>query len=294
MSDSYGAAASGSQDGGKVDAAKHEAGELKDAATEQAGQVASTAKDEAASVAREARSQVKDLYSQTTSELREQAGQQQQRVAAGLRSIGDELGGMASGSQDQGLATDLVRQASDRVSGVAEWLDARDPGSLLAEVKSFARRKPGTFIAIAALSGVVAGRLARSLAGAAADEKEAAATSTSTGSTVGGSAANGAGVVSGETSSVVGAGGADTTYVTGATTAGAATGGVAAASPAGAADGSWAAPGPAAGEFEPVAPVESFGARATGSAPESGVDDTPLYTQRATQFGDDPASEDRP
>ncbi|WP_378143714.1 hypothetical protein ACFJGV_09810 [Cnuibacter sp. UC19_7] len=286
MSDSYGDAASGTQDGGKVDAAKHEAGELKDTAAEQAGQVASTAKDEAASVAREAKSQVKDLYAQTQSELREQAGQQQQRVAAGLRSIGDELGGMASGSQDQGLATDLVRQASDRVSGVAEWLDARDPGSLLAEVKSFARRKPGTFIAIAALSGVVVGRLARSLAGAAADEKEAeaAAPSSSVGSPVGATST---------TPSVAGAAGTDATYVTGATSAGAATGGASTTVSDGAAGGSWATPGPAADEFEPVAPVESFGAPATGASAVGSVDDTPLYTQRATEFGDDPAAGDR-
>ena len=267
MSDSYGAAASGSQDGSTVDTAKQEAGELKDTATEQAGQVASTAKDEAAAVAREAKSQVKDLYSQTTSELREQAGQQQQRVAAGLRSIGDELGGMASGSQDQGLATDLVRQASDRVSGVAEWLDARDPGSLLAEVKSFARRKPGTFIAIAAVSGVVVGRLARSLAGAAADEKEAHASSAPSTAPTSPSTASAPASASGAASAS----------------------GVASASGA-----AWANPGPAADEFEPVAPVESFGAPATGSVAGSDVDDTPLYTQRATEFGDDPAREDRP
>ena len=266
-----------------------------------------TAKDEAASVAREATSQVKDLYAQTQSELREQAGQQQQRVAAGLRSIGDELGGMASGSQDQGLATDLVRQASDRVGGVAQWLDQRDPGSLLAEVKSFARRKPGTFIAIAAVSGVVAGRLARSLAGAAADEKEAEAATpattpavpatppavpsvpattvptttvpattvpTTTVPTTGGSAATGAGVVGGAS-------------------------GASATSPAGASDGSWATPGPAADEFEPVESADPFAAPATSVPPTSGVstdgiDDTPLYTSRATRFEDDPASEDRP
>jgi hypothetical protein len=156
-----------------MDTAKQEAADLKDTAAEQARNVAGTAKDEARSVAHEAKSQAKDLYAQTQSELREQAGVQQQRVASGLRSIGDELGSMASNSDQQGLASDLVRQVSDRAGSAAAWLDARDPGSLLNEVKSYARRKPGTFIAAAAIAGVVAGRLTRALAGNAADEKEA-------------------------------------------------------------------------------------------------------------------------
>ena len=58
-----------------------------------------------------------------------------------------------------GLATDLVREASTRVNGVASWLGDRDPESLLAEVKSYARRRPGMFIGIALVAGVVAGRL---------------------------------------------------------------------------------------------------------------------------------------
>jgi hypothetical protein len=136
------------------------------------GDVAATARAEASTVAREATSQVKGLYAQTQSELKEQAGVQQQRVAAGLRSLGDELDSMASHSEQPGLASDLVRQVSNRAGSAASWLDARDPGSLLAEVKSYARRKPGTFIAAAAIAGVVAGRLTRALASSAADKKD--------------------------------------------------------------------------------------------------------------------------
>lgn len=160
---------------GKVDTAKQEATNLKDTATEQAGNIAGTAKDEAKNVAHETKSQAKDLFAQTQSELKEQAGAQQQRVASGLRSLGDELGSMAGSSEQQGLASDLVRQVADRAGSAASWLDARDPGSLLHEVTSYARRKPGTFIAAAAIAGVVAGRLTRALAGNAADEKAAEA-----------------------------------------------------------------------------------------------------------------------
>jgi hypothetical protein len=61
------------------------------------------------------------------------------------------------------VASDLVRQAADRSHSVASWLDGRDPGSLLDEVKTFARRRPGTFLLLAAGAGVLAGRLGRSL-----------------------------------------------------------------------------------------------------------------------------------
>ncbi|WP_066038848.1 CsbD family protein [Herbiconiux solani] len=222
---------------GKVEAAKQAAGDVKDTATEQAGHVAGTAKDEAKNVAREAKSQAKDLYAQTQSELKEQAGVQQQRVASGLRSIGDELSNMASNSESQGLATDLVRQVSDRAGSAASWLDSRDPGSLLNEGKSYARRKPGTFIAVAAIAGVVAGRLTRSLAQASADEKDA-----------------------------------DTASTPATTTAGA---------PA-------SAPAPAAAPATPAPVVE------TTSIPGAAVvDETPLYTERASSFGESsPAPEE--
>jgi hypothetical protein len=85
-------------------------------------------------------------------------------VADGLWSISDELSAMANASQDGGVATDLVRQAAERSSAVAAWLENRDPGSLLDEVKAFARRRPGAFLLLAAGAGVLAGRLGRGMA----------------------------------------------------------------------------------------------------------------------------------
>jgi hypothetical protein len=139
-----------------------------------------TGKAEASTVAHEAVSQVKDLYSQTQRQLSEQAASQQQRVASGLRSVGDELSSMADNSDNQGLGADLVRQASSRVAGVASWIGDRDPAALLDEVKSYARRKPGVFIGVAALAGLAIGRLARALGENAKDEHTA-----STGSATG-------------------------------------------------------------------------------------------------------------
>lgn len=166
-----------SGDGGTVDTAKQQAGQLADTAKTSANDVAQSAKAAATDVAGEAKRQAKDLFHESRAELVEQAGAQQQRVAAGLRSLGEELGGMARSSEQPGMAADLVSQAASRADSVASWLDARDPGSLLDEVKQFARRSPGTFIGLAAIAGVVAGRLTKNLAAEAKDDAAASSRS---------------------------------------------------------------------------------------------------------------------
>ena len=156
-------------DGGsaRTDAARDEAADLKRQATDSAQTVAETAKTEAANVAAEVKTNARDLLYQAKSDLTDQAGTQQQKVAEGLRSISTELHTMAAASEQPGVASDLVRQAAERSSAVAGWLDGRDPGSLLTEVKSFARQRPGTFLLLAAGAGVLAGRLSRSLSAGA-------------------------------------------------------------------------------------------------------------------------------
>ncbi|MFH5877345.1 hypothetical protein [Arthrobacter sp. NA-172] len=142
---------------------KDEAGNVAAQAGDSAKNVVETAKSEVANVATEVRSNARDLLDQARADLTDQAGKQQQKVAAGLRSISEELDSMATASEQPGVATDLVRQAAQRSSSVATWLEDRDPGSLLEEVKTFARQRPGTFLLLAAGAGVLAGRLSRGL-----------------------------------------------------------------------------------------------------------------------------------
>jgi len=155
------------------------AAEVKDTSVAAGQHVAGVAKSEIHRVGSETKQQAKDLYRQTQSELADQAATQQKRVASGLRTFGDELGSMADSSESQGVASDLAHQAASRAAGVADWLDQRDPGSLLHEVKNFARRRPGTFIAVATVAGVLAGRLTRSVI---AESKDSTGGGASTGS----------------------------------------------------------------------------------------------------------------
>lgn len=140
-------------------------GSTTQAAKEQAGNVASTASDQAKNVAGEAKHQAQNLMNQTQSQVREQAGAQKDKAAGGLRSLADELRSMVDGTStgpQSGMASDLARQASDKAQDLAGWLESREPGDLLEELRGLARRKPGTFLLGAAVAGVLAGRATRS------------------------------------------------------------------------------------------------------------------------------------
>jgi hypothetical protein len=153
---------------------RDEASNLASEAGSAGRRVADVAKDETRAVASETKQQARRLADEARRELRDQAATQQTRVASGLHSVGGELSRMADTSAEPGVATDVVREAGRRVDDVAQWLEQRDPGSLLQEVKSFARRRPGVFLAIAVGAGVVAGRLARALATPAEGDEQGA------------------------------------------------------------------------------------------------------------------------
>jgi hypothetical protein len=166
------------QDASTTDVAKEQAGNVGKGAADAGQHVAGVAKDQASNVATEATTQAKNLLGQTSSELRDQAAAQQQRIAGGIHSLSSELASMADRSQESGTATDLVRQASQRTEQIASWLDERDPGSLVQEVSSFARRRPGAFLAIAAGAGLLAGRLTRGAVDATRDDSPSTGSST--------------------------------------------------------------------------------------------------------------------
>ena len=144
-------------------AAKEQAGEVAQTAKQAGTEVAGTVKEQAGAVTAEVGNQARNLLNQTRTEISDQASTQQQRVAGGLHSIADELQGLISGQPKEGVASDVARMASDKAHEVADWLDRRDPAALLDEVRSYARRRPGAFLAIALGAGIVAGRLTKGL-----------------------------------------------------------------------------------------------------------------------------------
>lgn len=145
---------------------KERAGDAAQAAKQAGSDVASTATDKAKDVAQEAKRQARDLAGEARDQLSGRIGDQHQNLISNVRSLAAELEAMARGESSSdggsgGVAHELVSQAGDRARGIADWLDGREPNELLDELRSFARRRPGTFLLGATLAGVAAGRLTR-------------------------------------------------------------------------------------------------------------------------------------
>ncbi|MGW5579873.1 hypothetical protein [Micromonospora chokoriensis] len=140
------------------------------------GAVAQTAREQGTEVGREAARQARNLYGEARTQLASQTGEQQRKAAGGLRSLADEMRSMAEQGGQAGPVTELARQAADRVHGVAGWLEEREPGDLITEVRDYARRNPGTFLVGAAVLGVLAGRLTRSISAAGDDSGNGSST----------------------------------------------------------------------------------------------------------------------
>ena len=130
-------------------------------------QVADVAKDEARQVASQAGEQARTVLTHATTELTHQVNTQQNRLAEIVKGLGDELGAIATGqpvpASSQGFMSDLAAQGADRIEGVAKFLADKDSTEVLDELTRYARRRPGMFLMLAGLTGLVAGRVTRSL-----------------------------------------------------------------------------------------------------------------------------------
>jgi len=142
--------------------AKEQAGDVADTAKDAGQRVASQAKESATEVAHEAQDQLRGLWDQTRGEVSGQAAQQQSRLADGMRTFSDDLHTMAR-SADGGIAAEVVRRVAEQTGRMGDWLADRGPDEVLDEVRAFARRRPGTFLLVAAGAGVLVGRLSRAL-----------------------------------------------------------------------------------------------------------------------------------
>lgn len=147
--------------------AQPRAAHLADEARQQTQGVVDDARQEASAVMSEAGTQARNLVDEATTALRSQASEGTGRAAGGIGDLGTRLQALAHGDVDR--AGDLGRYAEDlgqRLTGMADRLGDRGFDGLVDDVQRFARRRPGLFLAAAATTGFVAGRLFR---GATAD-----------------------------------------------------------------------------------------------------------------------------
>lgn len=126
---------------------------------DQAKQAASVARDEAKQVGSDVRAQARGLMNETRTQVEDQSRTQRDRLVETIRTFSDDLDNMAE--QRGGLASDAAREVANRARSISQQLDGREPAELLDDLRSFARRRPGMFLAGSVFAGVFVGRILR-------------------------------------------------------------------------------------------------------------------------------------
>jgi hypothetical protein len=147
--------------------AKDEAAQVGQVAASAASDVAGTAKQQAGQVAGEAVNQLKSLTDDARNQASQQASKGTDKLSTTVRSLAGEMRDLGQGKGDaNSTIAGLVQQLADKGEQLADHISAQGPGGLVQDLRSFASRKPGTFLLGALAAGVVTGRLVK---GATAD-----------------------------------------------------------------------------------------------------------------------------
>ncbi|MEV6794940.1 hypothetical protein AB0M87_23790 [Streptomyces sp. NPDC051320] len=149
--------------------AQDKAAEGAQVVSDKATAVTDTAKEQAAGVANEAAAQAGNLVSEVRSQLQDQADSQTQRLAGNVRRLADELGRMSDSGEPDSSAAKAVRKIADGGQQAAAKLESRGPEGLLSDLQGFARRRPGVFLAGAALAGFAVARAGKGVGAAGSD-----------------------------------------------------------------------------------------------------------------------------
>ncbi len=137
-------------------------GQVAGVARDEARDVAGDVRDEAKAVASEAATQVHNVVDSTRSALRTQARQSTERASGALGDLGSQFRALAEGDPEgAGALGRYADEAGARLRSMADRLNSKGVDGVVDDVQAFARRRPGAFLAIAAASGFVAGRLFR-------------------------------------------------------------------------------------------------------------------------------------
>jgi vacuolar-type H+-ATPase subunit H len=133
------------------------------ATREQASNVAGTAKEQAAEVAQKATEQARSAFQQVMDDAKHRAGDEAGKLAESMRNTSDQLRSMADAGSQSGVAHSLVREGANAAERLASTLEQGGFEGALADVRTFARRRPGAFLFGAATLGFVAGRAVRNM-----------------------------------------------------------------------------------------------------------------------------------
>lgn len=130
-------------------------------AKQAAGQVAGTAAEQARTVVGEAREQAGTVVQDLRTRAVEEADGQTRRAAGTLRQWATDLTELAAHAESDSPARSLAVRAGDKGQRAADYLERQGVEGIVADLQSFARRRPGAFLGGALLAGLAVGRLAK-------------------------------------------------------------------------------------------------------------------------------------
>jgi hypothetical protein len=129
----------------------------------EAGAVADTVREETKNVAQQAQQQATSALHQVQGDVRSRADVEAQKFAQTLHDTSRQLGSMAGAANEQGMASNLVREGANATERLASRLDESGIDGVMADMRSWARRRPGAFLFGAVAAGFVTGRVVRNL-----------------------------------------------------------------------------------------------------------------------------------
>jgi hypothetical protein len=137
------------------------AGVVTNEMTERASELKDTAAEHAGAVASEAKQQARNVMDETRGEIGRQLDEQGRRAGQAARHASEQLHTMAD-SAEPGVVTDITRQLGDGLANVAQSVEQGGVQGVADDLRRFARRQPGLFLAGAGIAGFVVARLLRS------------------------------------------------------------------------------------------------------------------------------------
>ena len=132
----------------------------KDEAVERVHDLTATTAEHAGAVKDEAKGKALDVAHDVRRELESQGDVQAKRVASTLHDVGSQLNDMAANGQP-GAVTDVTRQVADKSRQLASRLEEGGVQGVGDDLRRFARRQPGLFLAAAGVAGFVLTRVLR-------------------------------------------------------------------------------------------------------------------------------------
>jgi hypothetical protein len=133
---------------------------VKDEAINQAQELKSATVEHAGAVTQEARGKAVDVMHDVRREVETQGDAQARRLATVLDDAGRQLQGMAEGGEP-GPVTDVTRQIGGGAQRLAGRLEDGGISGVGDDLRGFAQRQPGLFLAAAGLAGFLLTRALR-------------------------------------------------------------------------------------------------------------------------------------